>query len=168
MVLPLNLFDQQILKWYLVQQLQRKRTQTILVCVVFWLMLDVQSFVIPLIVYTLLLLLGVLSSHSVFSTLQFLRKKRVLNPLQWGKLFPAVASAVSSANFDVTLLMVLLWNIYCLSPPDSTHSWDKLPPDSDNSFEANVVKCLSWWSNIQCTVAENQDCYPSTCTWDKL
>ena len=88
----------------------------------------------------------VLSCPSVFSTLQSLRKKKVLNPLQWGKLFPAVASSVSSANFDVTLLMVLLRNISGLSPPVSTCSWDKLPPDSDNSTEANIVR-IKWYRN---------------------
>ena len=87
----------------------------------------------------------VLSNPSVFSTLQSLRKK-VLNPLQWGKLFPAVASSVSSANFDVTLLMVLLRNICGLSPPVSTGSWDTLPPDSDNSTEANIVR-IKWYRN---------------------
>ena len=118
------------------------------VCVVFWLMLDVQSFVIPLTVYTLQpIYMVVLSSPSVFATLQSLRKKRVLNPMQWGKLFPAVArSSVSSANFDVTLLMVLLRNICGLSPPVSTGSWDKLPPDSDNSTEANIVR-IKWYRN---------------------
>ncbi|XP_067029401.1 NLR family CARD domain-containing protein 3-like isoform X2 [Acropora muricata] len=89
---------------------------------------------------------GVLSSPSVFSTLQSLRKKRVLNPLQWGKLFPAVASTVSSANFDVTLLMVLLRSICGLSPPVSTGNWDKLPPDSDSSTEANIVR-IKWYRN---------------------
>ena len=88
----------------------------------------------------------VLSSPSVFSTLQSLRKKKVLNPSQWGNLFPAVASSVSSANFDVTFLMVLLRNICGLSPPVSTGSWDKLPPDSDNSTEANIVR-ISWYRN---------------------
>ena len=88
----------------------------------------------------------VLSSPSVFSTLQSLRKKRVLNPLQWGKLFPAVASSVSSANFDVTLLMVLLRNICGLSPPVSTGSWGMLPPDSDNSTVANIVR-IKWYRN---------------------
>ena len=88
----------------------------------------------------------VLSSPSVFSTLQSLRKKRVLNPLQWGKLFPAVASSVSSANFDVTLLMVLLRNICGLSPPVSTGSWGTLPPDSDNSTVANIVR-IKWYRN---------------------
>ena len=88
----------------------------------------------------------VLSSPPVFSTLQSLRKKKVLNPLQWGKLFPAVASSVSSANFDVTLLMVVLRSICGLSPPVSTGSWDKLPPDSDNSTEANIVR-IKWYRN---------------------
>ena len=88
----------------------------------------------------------VLSSPSVFSTLQSLRRKRVLNPMQWGKLFPAVASSVSSANFEFTLLMVLLRNICGLSPPVSTGSWDKLPPDSDNSTEANIVR-IKWYRN---------------------
>ena len=88
----------------------------------------------------------VLSSPSVFSTLQSLRKKKVLNPMQWGKLFPAVTSSVSSANFDVTLLMVLLRNICGLSPPVSTHSWDSLPSDSDNSTEANIVR-IKWYRN---------------------
>ena len=88
----------------------------------------------------------VLSSHSVLSTLQSLRKKKVLNPLQWGKLFPAVASSVSSANFDVTLLMVLLRNICGLSPPVISGSWDKLPPDSDNSTAANIAR-IKWYRN---------------------
>ncbi|XP_067025430.1 protein NLRC3-like [Acropora muricata] len=86
----------------------------------------------------------VLSRPSVFSTLQFLREKKVLNPLQWGKLFPAVASSVSSANFDVTLLVVLLRNICGLSPPVSTHRWDIFPPDSDKSTEANIVR-IKWY-----------------------
>ena len=88
----------------------------------------------------------VLSSAPVFSILQSLRKKKVLNPLQWVKLFPAVTSSVSSANFDVTLLMVLLRNICGLSPSVITCSWDKLPPDSDNSTEANIVR-IKWYRN---------------------
>ncbi|XP_015778396.1 PREDICTED: NACHT, LRR and PYD domains-containing protein 10-like, partial [Acropora digitifera] len=88
----------------------------------------------------------VLSSPSVFSTLQSLRRRRVLNPLQWGKLFPAITSNLSSANFDVTLLVVLLRNICGLSPPVSTGSWDELPPDSDESTEANIVR-IKWYRN---------------------
>ncbi|XP_015770192.1 PREDICTED: uncharacterized protein LOC107348656 isoform X2 [Acropora digitifera] len=88
----------------------------------------------------------VLSSALVLPTLEFLKQKKVLNSLLWGKLFPAVTSSVSSANFDVTLLMVLLRNICGLSPPVSTGSWDKLPLDSDNSTEANIVR-IKWYRN---------------------
>ena len=91
---------------------------------------------------------GVFSSPSVFSTLQSLRKNKVLNALQWEKLFPAVASNVSSASFDVTLLMVLLRNICGLCPPVSTGSWDKLPPDSDNSTEANIVRIKCYRNDV--------------------
>ena len=88
----------------------------------------------------------VLSSPTVLPTLQSLQRRRILNPSQWGKLFPAVASTVSSANFDVTLLMVLLRNICGLSPPVSTGNWDKRPPDSDSSTEANIVR-IKWYRN---------------------
>ena len=91
---------------------------------------------------------GVLSSPSVLATLQSLRKNRILNPLQWGKLFPAVASTVSSANFDLTLLMVLLRNICGLSAPVSTGSWEKLPPDSDSSTEANIVRIKCYRNDV--------------------
>ena len=41
------------------------------------------------------------------TTLQSLRGRRIINPTQWGKLFPTIPSSVSSASFDITLLMVL-------------------------------------------------------------
>ena len=67
----------------------------------------------------------VLSTPPTHAILQSLRKKRVLNPTQWGKLYPAIKSSVSSANFDITLLMVLLRNICCLIPPPT--GWESLP-----------------------------------------
>ena len=87
----------------------------------------------------------VLSSPSVSRTLQTLRNRHVLSSLQWEKLFPVCASNVSSANFDVSLLMILLRNICGLSPPTSTGNWDKRPSDSDDSTEANIarIKCYS-------------------------
>ena len=91
---------------------------------------------------------GVLQCPTVKSTLQSLKKKRVLNSLQWKKLYPAVASSVSSANFDVTFLMVLLRNICSLSPPVSTGNWDELPPDSDNSTEANIVRIKCYRNDV--------------------
>ena len=81
-----------------------------------------------------------LSSSSVQSKLNALRRKKVLNPTQWNKLFPAAPTSVTSASFDITLLSVLLRNICGLSPPASTTSWDKLPPPTDTCREADLVR----------------------------
>ena len=72
------------------------------------------------------------------SALQLLQKKRVLNATQWGKLYPAIRSSVSSKNFDITLLMVLLRNICGLTPPVT--GWDALPPVTDTSVEADIAR----------------------------
>jgi len=80
----------------------------------------------------------VLSTPPVHAILQTLRKKRVLNPTQWGKLYPAIKSSVSSTNFDITLLMVLLRNICGLVPPAT--GWDSLPAATDLSLEADIVR----------------------------
>ena len=80
----------------------------------------------------------VLSSPPVHAVLQSLRKKRILSPLQWGKLYPAIKSAVSSKNFDITLLMVLLRNICGLVRPAT--GWDTLPPATDATIEADIVR----------------------------
>ncbi|XP_068709706.1 NLR family CARD domain-containing protein 3-like isoform X2 [Montipora foliosa] len=83
----------------------------------------------------------ILSSTSPhYATLQTLRKKKILNPTHWGKLYPTVCSSVSSGSFDITLLVVLLRNICGFSPPASTGSWDKLPLPGDNSCEANIAR----------------------------
>ena len=80
----------------------------------------------------------VLSTRPTHAILQSLRKKRVLNPTQWGKLFPAIKSSVSSANFDITLLLVLLRNICGLIPPPT--GWDSLPAATDLTPEADIVR----------------------------
>ena len=71
------------------------------------------------------------------ATLQQLRRKKILNPTQWGKLYPAIRTSVSSKNFDITLLTVLLRNICSLSRPAT--GWDALPPATDTSTEADIV-----------------------------
>ena len=70
--------------------------------------------------------------------LQQLQKKKVLNPTQWGKLYPKLHTSVSSKNFDITLLTVLLRNICSLSPPAT--GWDALPPATDMSSEADIAR----------------------------
>ena len=91
---------------------------------------------------------AILSGTSVESTLKGLRKKKVLNATQWGELYPATPSTVSSSNFDITLLMILLRNICGLSPPSSTGSWDMLPPASDNGIEDNIARIKYYRNNV--------------------
>ena len=82
----------------------------------------------------------VLSRPSVhYNTLQKLYKgkKKVLNPTQWGKLYPA-HSPVSSTTFDITLLTVLLRNICGLSPPAT--GWDSLPPATNTSIADDIAR----------------------------
>ena len=72
------------------------------------------------------------------TTIQWLRKKRIVNPMQWNKLYPVVASSLSSAHFDITLIVVLLRNICGLKTPVT--GWDKLPSHGDISCEADIVR----------------------------
>ena len=80
--------------------------------------------------------------HAVLSaniaTLQHLRTRKIINPIQWGKLFPAIPTTVSSKTFDTTLLIVLLRNICGLIPPPS--GWDVLPAATDMSPEADIAR----------------------------
>ncbi|XP_078354184.1 uncharacterized protein LOC144638800 isoform X2 [Oculina patagonica] len=82
---------------------------------------------------------GVLTRHPEHATLQTLRKKKILNATQWGKLYPTIPSSVSSASFDITLLVVLLRNICGLHAPITT-GWDRLPLPTDTSTEANIAR----------------------------
>ena len=88
----------------------------------------------------------VLSSPPVHAVLQSLRKKRIISPLQWGKLYPAIKSAVSSKNFDITLLMVLLRNICGLVRPAT--GWDTLPPATDTTLEADIVRIKCYRNTV--------------------
>lgn len=82
------------------------------------------------------------------STLQTLKKRRVLNATQWSKLYPAIATSASLANFDITLLIVLLRHICGLVPPTTTRSWDKVPPKADVSREADIVRLKCFRNDI--------------------
>ena len=87
---------------------------------------------------TLHTVLGSTSVH--YATLQSLykgKKKKVLNPTQWGKLYPT-HSPVSSAAFDITLLTVLLRNISGLGPP--ANGWDRLPLAANISVADDISR----------------------------
>ena len=66
------------------------------------------------------------------------KRKKIINPTQWGKLFPSIPSSVSSASFDITLLMVLLRNICGLVEPAT--GWDVLPCLTDVNREADIAR----------------------------
>ena len=89
---------------------------------------------------------GVLTKPPVHPILQALRKKRILNPTQWANLYPSTPSSVSSNDFDVTLLMLLLRNVCGLTPP--TTGWDNLPPAADMSVEANITRVKYYRNHV--------------------
>ncbi|KAM7425299.1 hypothetical protein ABFA07_023255 [Porites harrisoni] len=89
---------------------------------------------------------GVVTKPPVHPILQTLRKKRILNPTQWAKLYPPSPSSVSSKDFDVTLLMLLLRNVCGLIAP--TTGWDNLPPVGDTSAEANIARVKYYRNHV--------------------
>jgi len=93
---------------------------------------------------------SVLASSTVRKNLLALRNKRVLNLKQWSVLYPLVPAMLSSKRFDITLLIVLLRNICGLSPPTTTSSWDKLPPLTDISCEADIVRVKYFRNTLYC------------------
>ena len=72
------------------------------------------------------------------ATLHLLQRRRVINPTQWGNLYPPMCTSVSSKDFDITLLTVLLRNICSLSSPAT--GWGALPPATDMSTEADIAR----------------------------
>ena len=79
-----------------------------------------------------------LKSDPAHSRLQLLRKKGVLSSVHWRKLYPAIPPEVSSASFDIPLLIVLLRTICDLSPPPA--GWDTPPLTADSSRESNIAR----------------------------
>ena len=86
---------------------------------------------------TLHTVLGSTSLHYVTLQSLYRGRKKVLNPTQWGKLYPT-HSPVSSAAFDITLLTVLLRNICGLGPP--ANGWDRLPLATNISIADDIAR----------------------------
>ena len=80
---------------------------------------------------------AVLTNPTNHAKLQTLRKKRFLSNSQWRKLYPVFKISASSRNFDSSLLLFLLSNIFGLNFHAS--GWNNLPPGSDTSLEANIT-----------------------------
>lgn len=81
-----------------------------------------------------------LLSHPVRDSLKMLYKgkHKILNSTQWEKLYPSCSSSVTSRNFDITLLMLLLRNFSGLKPPAT--GWNSPPPPKDTSTEADIIR----------------------------
>ena len=73
-----------------------------------------------------------------YTKLNSLKTRRVLHKPQWDLLFPPGGATPDSKTFDITLLFLLLTNTCGLTPPLS--GWDKPPPSSDTSLEANLTR----------------------------
>ena len=79
-----------------------------------------------------------LKSDPAHSRLQLLRKKGVLSSVHWSKLYPATPTEVSSASFDIPLLIVLLRTICNLNPPPA--GWDTPPLTADTNPESDIAR----------------------------
>ena len=79
-----------------------------------------------------------LKRDQAHSRLQLLRKKGVLSSFHWSKLYPATPTEVSSASFDIPLLIVLLRTICNLSPPPA--GWDTPPLTADTDRESDIAR----------------------------
>ena len=82
------------------------------------------------------------ASSAEHSTLQSLKRKRIINATQWGKLYPSPPLSVTSKDFDITLLR----NICGLTAPST--GWDSLPPASDTSVEANIARVKYYRNSV--------------------
>ena len=80
----------------------------------------------------------VLGTPPTSDTLKSLLKRKVLNPSQRCILYPTIKSSVSSENFDITLLMLLLRNICGLTAPAA--GWDALPSPTDVNCEDDLAR----------------------------
>ena len=111
---------------------------------------------------TLHTVLGSTSVH--YATLQSLYKgkKKVLNPTQWGKLYPT-HSPVSSAAFDITLLTVLLRNICALSPP--ANGWDCLPLTTNISIADDIARVKYYRNTVYGIEAISVHCHKAVVPW---
>ena len=81
---------------------------------------------------------AVLTNPTNHAKLQKLQKERVLSIIQWEKLYPVVKRSVFSGDFDSSLLLLLLRNIFGVTLPAS--GWNNLPPRSDTSPEADIIR----------------------------
>ncbi|XP_068747833.1 nephrocystin-3-like [Montipora capricornis] len=100
------------------------------------------------------------------SKLQGLKLRGVIFDDQWEKLFPGTGDPPNIAQFDISLLHLLIREISNLPPPVT--GWHKLPAKNDASIEANIARIkffrneLSHSHSTAVTESEFED------KWDKI
>ena len=70
--------------------------------------------------------------------LKQLKHRGIIDDSQMDLLFPPSGDSPDSKTFDITLINILLRN-FCGLPCPAT-GWNTMPPDTDNSFEANITR----------------------------
>ena len=76
--------------------------------------------------------------NSRMPKLASLRSRGILTQAQWDSMNPAVHETVSSENFDISTLCMLLMNICNLPPPET--GWRRLPAPTDHSLSADILR----------------------------
>ena len=90
--------------------------------------------------------------HSCMPKLKSLRSKRILSQAQWDSMNPAVHETVSSENFDISSLCVLLINICNLSPPAT--GWRRPPAPTDHSVGADILRVRNFRNSLYAHVTK--------------
>ena len=70
--------------------------------------------------------------------LKQLKHRGIIDDSQMDLLFPPSGDSPDSKTFDITLINILLRN-FCGLPCPAT-GWNTMPPDTDNSFGANIAR----------------------------
>ena len=109
----------------------------------------------------------VLTNPTNCAKLQTLRKKRVLCTSQWRKLYPAVKWSISSGNFDSSLLLLLLRNIFGLTLP--TSGQDDLPLVTDTTPAADISRIKILRDRVYSHVTSGSVDDPTfSCYWNDI
>jgi len=110
---------------------------------------------------------SVLTNPQICSQLKSLQKKRVLSTSHWRKLYPVIKSSVSSANFDSTLLVILLRNICGLG--SLAPGWSNCPLVTDTTPAADIAR-IQFYRNTVYGHASNAsvDDAAFSCYWKEI
>ena len=90
--------------------------------------------------------------HSCMPKLKSLRSRGILSQAQWDSMNPAIHKMVSSENFDISTLCVLLINICNLSPPAT--SWRRPPASMDHSLGADILRMRHFRNSLYAHVTK--------------